>query len=76
MRSLGLAILVSGVILVLVGLALLLAGRFPAWFGHLPGDLHLRGRDWGCSFPIVTCLLASVVLTVLLNLVVLRLLGK
>jgi hypothetical protein len=74
-RSLGMTILVSGVVLVLVGLGILLIGRFPAWFGHLPGDVHLRGKDWGCSFPIVTCLLVSAVLTVLLNLVF-RLLGK
>ena len=74
-RQLGLLLLVSGAVLALAGLVLLLAGKMPAWFGHLPGDIHLRGRTWGCSFPLVTCLLASVALTVVLNLI-LRLLGK
>ncbi len=75
MRSLGLMLLVAGAVLALAGLVLMLVGRMPGWMGHLPGDIHLRGKDWGCSFPIVTCLLASVVLTLLVNLV-LRLLGK
>jgi hypothetical protein len=29
----------------------------------------MRGEGWSFSFPIVTCIIASIVLTVLLNLV-------
>jgi hypothetical protein len=75
MRGLGLMLVATGVLLAMVGLGFMLAGRLPGWLGHLPGDIHLRGRGWGCSFPIVSCLLASVVLTVVVNLV-LRLLGR
>jgi len=75
MRGLGLMLVVAGVLLAVAGLGLMLAGRLPHWIGHLPGDLHLRGKTWGCSFPVVTCLLASVVLTLVLNLIV-RWLGK
>ena len=75
MRSLGLTLMLAGAVLVLVGLVLMLGVRIPNWVGHLPGDLHLKGKGWGCSFPVVTCILVSVVLTLVLNLI-LRILGK
>ncbi|HEY6909100.1 MAG TPA: DUF2905 domain-containing protein [Myxococcales bacterium] len=66
-----------GKMLVLVGLALCAAGAvlwlFPGrlrWLGRLPGDIRI-GDSF--SFPIVTCLVLSLVLTVLVN-VLLRLL--
>ena len=46
---------------------LLLAPKIP-FLGRLPGDIHLRGKNWSFSFPIVTCIVISVVLTLLLNL--------
>ena len=36
--------------------------------GRLPGDIRMRGEGWSFSFPVVTCFIVSVVLTVLLNL--------
>lgn len=74
MKSLGLAIIVIGVILVLLGLGLLLIGKIP-FLGNLPGDLHVKGKGWSFSFPILTCVVVSIVLTIILNIVV-RLFGK
>jgi len=68
MKDLGLLLVVVGALLLLVGSVLLLTGRLP-WLGNLPGDLHLHGKRWTFSFPIVTCILASIVLTLLLNLI-------
>lgn len=75
MRSMGLTILVAGTVLVVAGVIMMSAHRLPGWLGHLPGDLHWRGRNWGCSFPVVSCILVSAALTVVVNLV-LRMLGK
>lgn len=56
------------------GLVLLIAPRVP-WIGHLPGDFHDRGRGRSFHFPVTTCIVLSLVLTVVLNLV-LRLFRK
>jgi hypothetical protein len=64
---LGRALLVMGGAIVLLGLVLLVAGRVP-FLGRLPGDLSFRRGNVSVFVPIVSCILASVVLTVLLNL--------
>jgi NADH:ubiquinone oxidoreductase subunit K len=68
MRSLGVLLLIVGCVTAAVGLALLVAPRIP-WLGHLPGDIHCRGKNSSFHFPLTTCILVSIVLTVALNLV-------
>lgn len=61
-----------GKVLVLLGLglaavgALLWSGFGRGWLGRLPGDIHYSKGDFSFHFPIVTCILASVLLTVIL----------
>jgi len=55
-----------GILLVLAGIAVRLAGGKLGWLGHLPGDL----RFGHVCFPLATCLLVSVVATVVINLIV------
>ena len=61
-----------GKLLFLIGAALIVVGglvwRFPglfAWFGKLPGDISVQKGNFSFYFPIVTCVLLSVVLTLL-----------
>jgi hypothetical protein len=61
-----LLIIVGGFILV-VGLFLALGLRIP-YLGKLPGDISVDRGNVHFYFPIVTCLLLSLVLTLLLNL--------
>jgi hypothetical protein len=63
-------ILIFGVVLVMVGAVVWLIESPGLPLGRLPGDIQMRGEGWSFSFPIVTCILASIVLTVLLNLLV------
>ncbi len=63
----GKLLLLVGALLMAVGLLLLLAGRMP-WLGKLPGDLYYRGDHVTVYFPLVTCVLISIVLSVLLYL--------
>ncbi len=60
-------LLLGGFVLVAAGLVLLALGRFLP-LGHLPGDFTLRGRHVSVFVPLATCLLLSLVLTLLLNL--------
>jgi hypothetical protein len=57
--------------LIVVGLALLVAGLVWPWLrklplGRLPGDIHVVREGFSFHFPIVTCLAISVVLSILL----------
>lgn len=61
------AIILVGVLLVIVGSILLLAGRVP-FLGQLPGDLRIKHRNFSLYLPITTCILLSLVLTAILNL--------
>jgi hypothetical protein len=60
----GRLLLVFGVLLVVIGGALMLFGRF-----HLPGDLTFRSGNTTVYLPIATSIILSVVATIVLNLV-------
>jgi hypothetical protein len=66
MSDLGRILIFLGLLLVVAGLVVLGLNRLNIPLGHLPGDLNWRGRGWSVSFPIVTCLVLSVLLSLLL----------
>jgi hypothetical protein len=66
MAQFGKLLVVGGIVLALVGAALLVGDRFG--LGRLPGDLVWKRKQTTVYFPWVTSLVVSVVLTVLLNL--------
>lgn len=70
MSQLGRALIVMGLLLAVVGAALVLGGRLG--LGRLPGDIVVERKSFTFSFPIVTCIVVSVVLTVLVNLLLRR----
>jgi len=56
--------------LIVIGLALAAAGLLWPWIsklplGRLPGDIRIEGESGGFYFPLVTCLVISVVLSLL-----------
>lgn len=65
MADLGKLLVVVGGVIILVGAALLLAGRFNIPLGRLPGDIVYRGKNSVFYFPIVTCIVISVVLSLI-----------
>jgi ABC-type uncharacterized transport system permease subunit len=71
LEPLGRGLILLGLAIVVIGGLILLAGRLNLPFvGHLPGDILWRRGNFTVYFPLVSCLVASLVLTVLLNLVV------
>ena len=66
MIDIGRLLIILGFIIVALGVVILLAGRLP-FIGHLPGDILIRRGGGSFYFPIVTCLLLSIALTVVLN---------
>jgi uncharacterized protein YybS (DUF2232 family) len=65
MSELGKVLVIIGLIAVALGL-LLWSGLGRSWLGRLPGDVHYTRGNFTFYFPIVTCLLVSVVLTLLI----------
>ena len=57
-----------GVILLLAGVVFLAVGRLP-WLGRLPGDIVIKRDGLTVFIPLGTMLLASLVLTILANLI-------
>jgi hypothetical protein len=65
LRELGRALLILGTVSVIVGAALYFGVRLPLRLGRLPGDIIRRGEHTTFYFPVVTCLVVSVVLSIL-----------
>ena len=56
-----------GALLAIIGVLLLFVGRIP-YIGKLPGDIYMKKGNFSLYFPIVTCILLSILLTLILNL--------
>ena len=62
MSEIGKLLIVLGVLIAIVGVAIVLAGRLP-WIGRLPGDIHVQRGHFTFYFPLATSIVASIVLT-------------
>ena len=65
-RELGRLFLVCGIALVIVGGFFFFGGRLPFRLGRLPGDIVYQGKNGSFYFPIVTCIVLSIALTLIL----------
>lgn len=64
MTELAKILIAAGVILLGAGLLLSLFGKLP-WLGRLPGDILIERDSFRFYMPITTCLVLSVVLSLL-----------
>ena len=62
MTELGKILMVCGGMMLVVGVLLTLSGKIP-WLGRLPGDIIIQRKNFSFYFPLATCLLLSVVLS-------------
>ena len=67
LSSAGRWLVIGGLLLAAVGVIVLLAGKVP-FLGRLPGDIVYRKGGTTFYFPLVTCLLLSLLLSLLFNL--------
>jgi hypothetical protein len=65
MGDLAKTLIYLGLILVVLGVILALAGKLP-WLGHLPGDIYIQRERFTFYFPLATCILISVIITLVL----------
>ncbi len=69
MAEFGKILLLFGVLIALFGIVLIFAGRMHVPVGRLPGDIVYRGKNTTFYFPLATCIVLSVVLSLVLYLV-------
>ncbi|MGB9739175.1 MAG: DUF2905 domain-containing protein [Chloroflexus aggregans] len=68
MNELGRWLIGTGVVLIVIGLVVLAAGRLP-WLGRLPGDILIERDNLTIFIPLGTMLVVSLVLTVIANVI-------
>ncbi len=61
---LGKLLIITGLVIALIGLLLLLSPKIP-WLGRLPGDIAIVKERFSFYFPITTCIIVSIILTIL-----------
>jgi hypothetical protein len=62
--GIGKTLIVLGLIITAVGIVLVLIPKAP-WLGKLPGDIAIKKDNYQFYFPIATCIIISVVLSIL-----------
>ena len=67
MREFGRILAIFGGVIMIVGIALW-AGFGGNWLGRLPGDIRIERGNTAFYLPIVTCILVSIVVTLLMSL--------
>jgi hypothetical protein len=66
MRDMGKLLLVVGIVTALLGF-LFWSGLAPRWLGRLPGDIRIERGNSTFYFPIVTCIIISIVLSLIFS---------
>ena len=65
--SIGNWLIILGIVMVLIGIVA--KTGVLGWFGHLPGDLHIKREGFQFFFPLGSMIVVSIVLSVLLTLI-------
>jgi hypothetical protein len=64
--NVGRMLIMIGLVVLVLGVIISLGEKLPIRFGRLPGDVVIRGKNSIFYFPVVTCLLLSVILSLAL----------
>jgi hypothetical protein len=65
MSGIGRSLIILGLVIVLVGIVVTMAGKLP-WLGRLPGDIAIKRENFSFYFPLGTCLLISLLLSLVM----------
>ena len=63
--EIGKALIVAGILLVAIGLLLTFGGKLN-FIGKLPGDIRIERENFSFFFPLGTCVLVSLLLSLVL----------
>jgi uncharacterized protein HemY len=60
----GKVVIIVGLIIALIGVLLVITPRVP-WLGKLPGDITIKRDNFHFYFPLTTCIIISIILTLI-----------
>jgi len=63
----GRLLIALGIVLIVIGVVVSFAPKIP-WLGQLPGDIFIKGERFSFYFPLATCILLSLILSLVLYL--------
>ena len=63
MSGIGKMIILMGLLLVIIGILFTIGEKIP-YIGKLPGDIHIKREKFSFYFPLTTCILISLILTI------------
>jgi hypothetical protein len=64
--TIGRTLIALGLILLAIGVLFTISEKLPIRLGRLPGDIVIRGKNSTFYFPLATCLLLSVILSIVM----------
>lgn len=67
MHMMGKFLILFGAILILIGIIFIFGNKIP-YIGKLPGDILYKKDNFSFYFPLATCIILSILLTLILNL--------
>ena len=65
MGDLGKSIIFIGIVLIIVGILVTIAGKMPG-AGKLPGDIFIKKENFSFYFPLTTCILLSIIFSTIM----------
>ena len=68
-KNMGFLIIIFGFIIAFIGLVFYFAGGSMSWFGNLPGDIKIEGKNFSFYFPLATMILVSIILNIIIRII-------
>ncbi|MDE1921375.1 MAG: DUF2905 domain-containing protein [Candidatus Omnitrophica bacterium] len=65
MGEIGKTIIIAGIILIVIGILVMVAGKVPG-VGRLPGDIFIKKENFSFYFPLTTCILLSIIISIVM----------
>ena len=66
MKEFGTYIIIFGIFLVIIGGLLVFSNKIPL-LGKLPGDILIKKKNFSFYFPITTCIILSIILSIIIR---------
>ena len=60
-QQFGKYILITGIVISIIGGIIILLGKIG--ISRLPGDIEIEGKNWKIYFPVISCIVISIILT-------------
>ena len=64
MATLGKSLILIGIVIALLGVIVVFAGKIP-WLGRLPGDIYIKRDNFTFYFPLATSILLSIIISLI-----------